>query len=69
VLVLTRKVEETIIIDGTIQITVLAIHGDKIRLGVSAPPAVRIDRQEVHARRVALNEANDHDLTPEMAFP
>jgi len=52
-LVLTRRIGETIVIDGVISVTVTAIRGDKARLGVSAPPSVRVDRSEVHERRLA----------------
>jgi carbon storage regulator len=52
-LVLTRRPQETIVIDGHIRVTIVAIAGDKIRLGISAPPEVPVDRAEVHARRVA----------------
>jgi carbon storage regulator len=50
-LVLTRKVGETIIIGGGIRVTVTAIDGNKVRLGIEAPPEVRVDREEV-ARRL-----------------
>jgi carbon storage regulator len=50
-LVLTRRVGESIVIDGGIQIAVVAVQGNKVRLGIVAPDSVRIDRQEVHARR------------------
>jgi carbon storage regulator len=50
-LVLTRTVGEEIVIDGNIRVTVVAAKGDKIRLGISAPPAVTVDRKEVHDRR------------------
>ena len=52
-LVLTRRVGETIVIDSHIRITVEAVAGNKIRLSVCAPSAVRVDRAEVHARRTA----------------
>jgi carbon storage regulator len=55
-LVLTRKINEEIIIDGDIRVTVLSVQGDKVRLGIAAPPSVRIDRQEVHLRRSAPGE-------------
>jgi carbon storage regulator len=51
-LVLTRNVGETIVIDGRIRVTVVAIQGGKIRLGVDAPHDVRVDREEIHKRRV-----------------
>jgi len=47
-LVLTRKVGEEIVIDGHIRVTVLAVQGGRVRIGVTAPPEVRIDREEVH---------------------
>jgi carbon storage regulator len=50
-LVLTRRIGEEIIIDGRIAITITAIKGDKVRIGVTAPEDVRVDRAEVHARR------------------
>ncbi len=56
-LVLTRHCGEQLIIDGDIVLTVVAIEGNKIRLGVQAPKSVRVDRQEVHARRMAEQAA------------
>jgi carbon storage regulator len=50
-LVLTRRIGEEIIIDDRIRVTVVSIDGGKVRLGISAPPEVRVDRQEVHERR------------------
>ncbi len=50
-LVLTRNVGEKIVIDGHIQVTVVAIKGNKVRIGIEAPADVRVDRQEVHERR------------------
>ena len=39
-LVLTRRVGETIVIDDTIAVTVLSVEGHRVRLGITAPPAV-----------------------------
>jgi carbon storage regulator len=50
-LVLTRRIGEEIIIDGHIRVTITAIKGDKVRVGISAPPHVLVDREEVHRRR------------------
>ncbi len=47
-LVLSRKVNETIIINDNIVITVVDIRGDKVRLGVEAPKDVPVHRQEVY---------------------
>ena len=50
-LVLTRRQGEAIILNGDIQVTVVAIQGGKIRLGIEAPEWVAVDRKEVHDRR------------------
>jgi carbon storage regulator len=52
-LVLTRRLDEEIILNDNIRIRVLAIKGDKVRLGITAPPSVSVDRLEVHERRRA----------------
>jgi carbon storage regulator len=48
-LVLSRKKDESIIIDDNIVITVVEIRGDKVRLGIQAPREVPIHRSEIHA--------------------
>lgn len=50
-LVLTRKIGEEIIIGGDIHVTVTAIRGNQVRLGITAPREVSVNREEV-ARRV-----------------
>lgn len=52
-LVLTRKVEEQILIGDDVIITVLGFMGGKVKLGISAPPEVIVDRPEVRDRREA----------------
>ena len=49
-LVLTRKVEEAIVIDNDIRVVVLAIQGKIVRLGFVAPRSVRVMRRELHDR-------------------
>lgn len=46
-LVLTRKKNESIVINDDITIVVVEIRGDKVRLGVEAPKEVTVHRQEV----------------------
>ena len=47
-LVLTRRKGERIVIAGNIEVTVLEVRGDRIKLGFEGPPEVPIHRQEVH---------------------
>ncbi|HZP02586.1 MAG TPA: carbon storage regulator [Terriglobia bacterium] len=56
-LVLTRRVGERIVIAGDIQVTVLAVRGKKVRLGIAAPDSVRVDREEIHESRVGPSPA------------
>ncbi len=48
-LVLSRKKNESIVIDDNIVVTVVEIRGDKVRLGIQAPKEVPVHRSEVHA--------------------
>jgi len=50
-LVLTRRPGEEIVIGDAIRVTVLKAKGGKIRLGITAPSSLRVDRQEVRDRR------------------
>lgn len=52
-LVITRAIGQQIVIDSNIVLTVVAIEGNKIRLGIAAPKSVTVDRAEVHQRRLA----------------
>jgi len=47
-LVLTRKKNESIVINDVIKVTVVEIRGDKVRLGIEAPREIDVHRQEVY---------------------
>ncbi len=49
-LVLTRKTGQSIVIDGGIEITVLEVRGGQIRLGISAPTEIKVNRKELLER-------------------
>ena len=55
-LVLSRRTNESIIINGNITITVLEIRGDHIRLGIDAPREISIHREEIHAELARANK-------------
>ncbi|MBI3410335.1 MAG: carbon storage regulator [Planctomycetes bacterium] len=65
-LVLSRRVGEEIVIDGCIRITITAVKADRVRVGVSAPPSIAVDRKEVHDRRAAFTstELTDCEVLP-----
>lgn len=46
-LVLNRKVSQTIVIQGNITISILEINGDRVKIGINAPRGVVILRQEL----------------------
>jgi carbon storage regulator len=49
-LVLTRRPGESIVIGNGIKLTVVSVGPGRVKLGIEAPPNVRIDREEIHAR-------------------
>ncbi len=55
-LVLSRKIGETIVIGDDIKITIIDMKGGKVRIGIQAPPNVTINRQEIHD---AIQNKND----------
>jgi carbon storage regulator len=64
-LVLSRKKNESIVIDDRIKIVVVEIRGDKVRLGVEAPKEVPVHRQEVYDA-IKRGAENDSDTAAEM---
>ena len=61
-LVLSRSCEETIIIGDDVEITVLDVRGDKVRLGIRAPSCIPVHRKEVY---LAMQEANKRAAAPD----
>lgn len=50
-LILTRRPQETIRVGEEVTITVLGVEGSKVRIGISAPRHITVDRQEVFERK------------------
>ncbi len=49
-LILTRRVGETLIIGDNVSVTVLGVKGNQVRLGVNAPKDVSVHREEIYQR-------------------
>lgn len=58
-LVLSRRTDQAITIGGTIIVRVLRVDRGRVRLGISAPLDVQVDRLEVAERRAAEAEAGE----------
>ncbi len=57
-LALTRKVGESIVIADNIEITIIAITGDQIKLGIDAPKNISIHRKEIYLQIQEENKAS-----------
>lgn len=64
-LVLTRKVGESIIIGDNIEVKIVAIDGDQIKVGINAPNDVKIYRDEIYK---AIQEENRQALNVETSL-
>lgn len=49
-LILTRRIGETIVIGTEISVTILGVKGQQVRVGVQAPTTVEVHREEIYAK-------------------
>lgn len=59
-LILTRRIGETLVINDDIRVTVLGIKGNHVRIGIHAPKNVRVNREEIYLRIQKENEATEN---------
>jgi len=59
-LILSRKIGESIVIDGKIHVTVMRVDGETVKLGIAAPSEVPVHRKEVYEE---IQRSNQQALT------
>ncbi|MCH5266042.1 MAG: carbon storage regulator CsrA [Lachnospiraceae bacterium] len=64
-LALARKANESIVINDNIEVTVLEIKGDQIKIGIDAPKSVPIYRKEIYQQIQEANEDAVNTASPE----
>lgn len=63
-LILTRRVGETLIIGEDVTVTVLGIKGNQVRIGVKAPKDVSVHREEIY-ERIRVERGEDAGTPPD----
>ena len=69
-LILSRKIDEKIMIGDNISVSIIEIRGDQVRIGVDAPRTVKVFRREVYDAILAENKAaaESKPVLPEVNF-
>ncbi|MEO7200837.1 MAG: carbon storage regulator CsrA [Dokdonella sp.] len=67
-LILTRRVGETLMIGDSVTVTVLGVKGNQVRIGIDAPKDVAVHREEIY-QRIQRGDDAGGDATSETEVP
>ena len=70
-LILTRRVGETVMIGNDVTVTVLGVKGNQVRVGINAPKTIAVHREEIYERikrEQEGNSENDGESEPSAEF-
>jgi len=62
-LILTRRVGETLMIGNDVTVTVLGVKGNQVRIGINAPKTIAVHREEIY-ERVKREQEGGNSLSP-----
>ena len=62
-LILTRRVGESLMIGDDVTVTVLGVKGNQVRIGVNAPKEIPVHREEIYERIKRAKEGSDDSST------
>jgi carbon storage regulator len=60
-LILTRRVGETVMIGNDVTVTILGVKGNQVRVGINAPKNVAVHREEIYERIKREQNGDSHD--------
>ena len=66
-LILTRRVGETLMIGDEVTVTVLGVKGNQVRIGVNAPKDIAVHREEIYERIKREQDSAAQGATPPLA--